>query len=527
MQVKSSPTSSSASLVLRGTPYLVTILVLISSLALLFTVKYVFVSHRRRRRNIFTAGLRVGSPCAWRDDLSIPSINLHQDAPNTTKKEPKSAFLVGLLGSPSWETRPLAKLDFSFNFSDTSIPDRAHSLDVRRVHSIRDRGVCGLLLRNTSTWCPLECPKDDRWLMLTGRKLMATSRAILRGKRIFGKPQKSTSSDLPMSYYTQKEALDLSKSCQSSPSLDAQSSSLTVPAPALIYPWRSLSLSPTYVDAQAVPHAHLDGEMCALPSNSHKYGEKTTEGPSSRHSGSITSSISLPVIPSELERRHQTLSNEHMRFGISAHPYASPATYSSTLPPRQKICSPTLRPSPLRNMYLPLVDNHSECLEYLTDDEYSIGHQVNEVEEEDDRHHLLASLSPRSLLDCKLQDPEIFRQPKTKDQADNLVTFLEELVQATSGWDDSLFLDSNFRAMINSSKPADSPTMGSRTRAYTPRRRLRASFISLEDIPEVDGESTVVGCGQNGLIFPGTGIVMENESPLAGNDTAESTMHSD
>ena len=148
----------------------------------------------------------------------------------------------------------------------------------------------------------------------------------MRGKRIFGKPQKSTSSDLPMSYHTQKEALDLSKSCQSSPSLDAQSSSLTVPAPALVYPWRSLSLSPIYVDAQAVPHAHLDGEMCALPSNSHKYDEKTTEGPSSRHSGSITSSISLPVIPSELECRHQTLSNEHMRFGISAHPYASPAT---------------------------------------------------------------------------------------------------------------------------------------------------------------------------------------------------------
>ncbi|KAF9485318.1 hypothetical protein BDN70DRAFT_871344 [Pholiota conissans] len=84
---------------------------------------------------------------------------------------------------------------------------------------------------------------------------------------------------------------------------------------------------------------------------------------------------------------------------------------------------------------------------------------------------------------------------KSENQAsESLLTLIQELVQETSAWDDSLFVDHKFKAMINDSKqivtvslPNQHQRQGKRTASYG--SRLGRSCIKvLEGIPELEVE---------------------------------------
>jgi len=90
-------------------------------------------------------------------------------------------------------------------------------------------------------------------------------------------------------------------------------------------------------------------------------------------------------------------------------------------------------------------------------------------------------------------------RPKKGTDADSLLDLVAELVEETSEWDPSLFVDENFKSLMAKSKPSQ-PRYKLQTQPkqeMTPRRqswrssRSRKSqrpFTILEDIPEVDGE---------------------------------------
>jgi hypothetical protein len=72
---------------------------------------------------------------------------------------------------------------------------------------------------------------------------------------------------------------------------------------------------------------------------------------------------------------------------------------------------------------------------------------------------------------------------------------LEELVHETREWDDSLFVNNDFKAMIDSSKSFGSQEIQTHTRIRTDPRASRMSYSSSfnchEDIPEVDGTNVI------------------------------------
>lgn len=476
-------------------------------------MKWMFVSHRRRKRGVYQARKPFGnSPCIWRDDLSMFSVNLHHDSLDATEKEAKSAFLVGLLGSPSWETRPLAKADIS---SSPLLLNRLLSPGVLTQHSKlgRDQKRYRLFPHSASGWHPLECTSEGSKVLSKCKNLVATLFITSRSKEFSrsdkgskhlssweSSPPSTGHSDLFALHQLFRERPESSESDWPISTLQAPVSSITPPQPALVLPCQPIA--PRVVKREA---DHADPINHPLACSSLKTFRRDSLL-SHCHPVLLDSSISLPATPLVLNTLPQALSEENLYFRATAHPnstdlaiFQAPAIPASVSSPRDRVnFSPRLRPSPLRNMFLPSEGKDPvKSIQELCANGVSIDHQTDDARE-DDLVHLLASLSPGTTLDYRhdlvptvsneQSTPKLRGRPSRKDQPDNLVTFLEELVQATSAWDDSLFLDSNFRAMIDSSKPMRSSPLEIRLKKSRPMRKRRMSFIFLEDIPEVDGE---------------------------------------
>ncbi|KAF8913929.1 hypothetical protein CPB84DRAFT_1956729 [Gymnopilus junonius] len=479
--VEASPTPHTAK-PLKGTPYLITILILVSLLLLLFAAKCMFVSHRRRRREIYQDMKPFGSShFVWRDNLSMSSVNPHDDpAPSNNEKDAKSAFLVGLLGSPSWETRPFAKVNITFDafhFNGSFAPSVLKQQSKQRSYRLSTHAK--------SHWYPLERSSGRSKVLSKCKDLMTVLFMPSRGNDTSRSDETPEVSSLEQSSPLPAMHSDLSPSSHqlfqetngpiSTP--EAPSGTVTLPPPALILP---CTCTPSVVSK----------------ASGKDYGSLLSH----HYNLSLNSSVSHLAMLPELDTLPQVLSEEgNLYFRATPHSHSATSTIIQTpsictsissLKDRARL-SPVLRPSPLRSMYLPSKDDDPvQCFKNLhrrTDDavEVDVVHLLTDVPSGtfvDHRHDVVSIISdeqPTPNLRDRISSTR-------KGQPDNLVTFLEELVQATSAWDDSLFLDNNFKAMIDNSKPVGSSPPEVRLKKCRPTRKRYMSPAILEDIPEVD-----------------------------------------
>lgn len=159
--------------------------------------------------------------------------------------------------------------------------------------------------------------------------------------------------------------------------------------------------------------------------------------------------------------------------------------YSS--PTKRTRTSPIIGPSPLRTMSLPS-DYGLQHTEKLNVNNHSM---LSKIRLEDQFEPSLDFSPSSSHL------PSIPKRSKMVLQADNpdiILDLIRELAQETSAWDASLFLDENFKTMIDQSKiypsckPKPQIAQEKRTRSkHSRKQRYMTPFIPLQDIPEFDG----------------------------------------
>lgn len=145
--------------------------------------------------------------------------------------------------------------------------------------------------------------------------------------------------------------------------------------------------------------------------------------------------------------------------------------------------SPIIGPSPLRTMSLPL-DYGLEHARQFNDDSciQSEARFKQSIEFPPPSGH---STSPkRSKVTFQADDPDI------------IFDLIRELAEETSAWDASLFVDKNFKALMDQSKIHPSYKFkiqaAQERRSKQRQKRLTACFIPLEDIPESDGAKQFV-----------------------------------
>ena len=90
------------------------------------------------------------------------------------------------------------------------------------------------------------------------------------------------------------------------------------------------------------------------------------------------------------------------------------------------------------------------------------------------------------------------KRAKTFRQADDpdiILDLIRELARETSAWDASLFIDENFKALIDQSSTHPSPSCELEVQIAPekrPKYRLRQRRTTLQDIPEADGTKHIL-----------------------------------
>ncbi|KAJ3510986.1 hypothetical protein NLJ89_g4357 [Agrocybe chaxingu] len=160
---------------------------------------------------------------------------------------------------------------------------------------------------------------------------------------------------------------------------------------------------------------------------------------------------------------------------------ASPRT-----PNNRNSRSPKIGPSPLRTMFLPSdYETHTrQPFRQITIQNQPNARDNNHPSQEEpgEPHpYMQRSLATNSL------------RSGATDGSDKLLDLMEELVQEASAWDDSLFFDDDFKALIRQTKVSSVEKHRKPIRKVSARtKKLLPRFTILEDIPEVDGEHSVV-----------------------------------
>ncbi|KDR83711.1 hypothetical protein GALMADRAFT_665830 [Galerina marginata CBS 339.88] len=522
----------------KGTPYIITILVLVFLLVLLFAAKWTFVARRRTRRNKYSnwkVSLLLRSRGVWQDDLSTSSANLCDHSATTSRTSGKSAFLVGLLGSPSWETRYSAVVDKvpvrvsishkspspsylpRFNHQSTTRPGRSSD-----GYSATGSPPCNSLGRKAGYSVEPSTP---------GLEVCRYSRAMApRSVNRLGLFDGAIDSD-GFSWRSDIFSGDDPADPADSSTLGRTGTHLSVkfpvsllpssippPDPVFIVP-RRLDKSSVLMNnlkrgliARAYQSNHLDG-LCipcktpdvgqAIPS----YGDDTisaTDPPSVTHlnlHAGLLGSHPTPVEGISITGNTSGC-GDLLPTKTVKRPPAVPSEGDRTSR------SPKVGPSPLRTMFLPFQrDDLKECtpnstievsgecdhLPYcypgstgMSEPEKSLLLFAKQFCDTQDTTSLKVASHP--IHEIKLSPNSRPSRKANKDRSDNLVALLDELVQETRAWDESLFVDHNFKAMIDSSKSSDAVRPRNRVKGWrsSRTRRRHVSFVYLEDIPEID-----------------------------------------
>jgi len=538
--------------------YIATVLAICFLLALLFFAKKIYLFRCRRKQ------LSSGVGTKYQTHLDFSSLA----APHsTTTSTHKSAFLVGLLGSPSWETRNSVIFDkvssyipFSRPYSFASSSPRNSSVSLENNDSPQ---ICNCV-RNAPLEKPLVQSPTHAALLSCGLRDHDSDPAISLDNSTEANPFSSQMSSSAQPQKMQSPMLyDKDTAMQQICGLDfsykllpsSLGSVITSPKPALLYPRQvrpqlclqdpqvnQISTNPqtdTLTWSSPAPKIRARNCEIAVPIG---FVPPKTVLPASNSKTLVSKPVTigkestgLPCIAT------QTLQNApsfyptgkcdthqkpplHLLENLHGNQYQfsveeTDAPRLTTLRPL-KFRSPTERarnspkpgPSPLRTMFLPpddcensVVSRH--CDQDCTSDNLQISGSPDQgLCVVPDEH----ALPPSSVLWDTVQSVSstsgatrhahntrtrpLNRFKINAGLQDKLIgLLLEELVNETSDWDDSLFINNNFKAMIDSSKSCGALEMQPHTRKKTnPRVSHPSSFSRLEDIPELNGRNTCV-----------------------------------
>jgi hypothetical protein len=150
-------------------------------------------------------------------------------------------------------------------------------------------------------------------------------------------------------------------------------------------------------------------------------------------------------------------------------------------PTRQTRNSPIIGPSPLRTMSLPLDYDFEHTKQFNVDNCNILSKIRSEAKFE-------PSLESPPSLSHSSPPPERSKTLFQADDPDIILDLIRELAQETSAWDASLFVDENFKALMDQSTvhPKSKPKVQIVPEKWS-KYRQKYRRTTLQDIPESDG----------------------------------------
>lgn len=489
--VQSSPVVPGAVKSKAGWPFVALLLALGALLLFLFFMKWVYIARRRKAHD-----QRPYLRSKWYDNLSAVSTSRLPNVINIPVDK-KSGFFIGLLGSPSWETRYSAVI--------SNLPDQCSLLHTNSLSSWKSEDLIAsssekyklsspVLEKTTSGAGPVSTYRDLCLKLPPLAKVV--NRSPLLSDNEYMQLSGRTSSPIPSN---SKNAMTDARTPSATMTL-SQSPSTSVNCTSLGNPCFSVPVKdPLFCDVLESP---LTSVLSASPSLDQYRQGKEHESPVpspkadglakeiKKASGKFLTMSPVCDLVLDLDGKLKITcdglsSNVQPTSGAQSPPSErNPIKHAKTcMKPSgagRKHFSPKLGPSPLRTMIHPPECNSCDTL-------FSNQHSASLPST-----HKLSDKTNQ--LSCKRDQ----RSSNTRNScwkksadADSLLNLMAELVQETSAWDPSLFVDENFKALV--SKADRQPILEQKPKAkrqssrFSRSMRYRCTFTPLEDIPEVDG----------------------------------------
>lgn len=439
-------------------PLLVVLFSFVSLLFVLFFTKWLYIIRRRQAKR--AGGSRTTLRSGWYDNFSTSSSRFGKLFMGSG--DVKSGFLIGLLGSPSWETR----------CSAVTVDDRSPLRDPRSSLSQGSKSCsssCGFtrspIPEESTTLVPPPAVTINRSPLLSDIEYMR----LLNG-RIFATDVTPLVNSGPTNSCTN----DAYRPCV--PKAPRLSSSVSTRGTIQLVGQNEPKLAidnPLHVTPSPTPKPTKDASMDTSAST-----EQETQKPLE----SFFVALSFPkLIP-----RFETTSTNEYSF-----PFRSRAT-----PPSKRFrslpCSPKIGPTPLRTLILP-PDCYPDSFRTLSNNRHD--NRVRPPAHRAMDTHPAVNLVLDRANHAQLSSAHL-PDLKKGTEADSLLDLMSELAQETSAWDPTVFMDENFKKLIarENSKPQAAlkeHTVRSRRLSWrsSRHRKYQHAFTTLEDIPEVDGKS--------------------------------------
>jgi len=501
-----------------------TVIFLALSLTILFIFKKIYVNRRRKIDNVI-----------FSDEFSAPTSSLKEGRFMAKAIAKKSGFCVGLLGSPGWETKHSVLI--GSGPGHISLPPESHTASCRRVTS---RSSTTTVLHKVPARCEITSTRpapsnvfgdklQPLHISALSPELSHPPPAMLPPKcpsPCFHTNASLRTSRLSSPLITQVEqhgdfqtngniTLNLRNLTSGLNSLRSRTDQSEV---------SSLSSFADFKDERRLSNTYAADIV--IPTQTFR---TLTKHATDLLENNIQQSAIKPLHFGSVDKRcaHTISENSQQAYGDNANGFiletaardfsaVSPPKASHKIPDPPKFCrqfadlssnsvrlkpqcstpskwtrnSPIIGPSPLRTMSLPSDYDVDHIKKFNANDRSTLSNIRSEAKFEP------SSDSPRS-------SSPISKRYKTVLQAndpDIILDLIRELAQETSAWDASLFLNENFKAMMDQSKTHPGyklkiPTAQDKWSEYRRKQRRMTPFIPLQDIPEFDG----VKCNSYGL----------------------------
>lgn len=506
-QAKASPVSRNFPSKDSLSGYLTVIFSLALLLTILFIFKKVYVVQRRKTDPVST----------FSDDLSAQTSNQSMTKAITKR----SGFYVGLLGSPGWETKhsvfvgggPSSQSEsrtkscrfISFGSMTTTVshkvpaqcettPTRPASSDVSR-HQLQPLGIV-LLSPDSELSRPSPAKHPGPYLdtKSSPRTRLLSSPFITKDNHhgdfhsnkniplnsglnsLEPRPDHFTVSPVsPFSDFTDEFFSSTYKSSTADIATPTQTSRTSMK-----YARLSNDLSQNSIQQSTIKPLYFGSiqkrHACTVSENSQQIYDDDLNDSILKTTVQDFSALSSPKAAYQIPDSFQfcRLSVDLSSSSVRLNPRCSTATTRTRN-------SPIIGPSPLRTMSFPL--------DY--DLEYTKQFNVNSCDTPS-KAQSETKFEPSLESPLLSHSPSFSRRSKTVFQAgdpDILLDLIHELAQEASAWDASLFVDENFKALVDqSARPNYKLQNAKKERSkYRQRRRRTISFTPLQDIPECDG----------------------------------------
>ncbi|KJA30237.1 hypothetical protein HYPSUDRAFT_32377 [Hypholoma sublateritium FD-334 SS-4] len=512
--------------------FLIAATILGSSVTLLLVAKWIYLSRQYRKTGNVSRKARLSSRPLWNASFSAPRQRPFPTfSEELLSRKGKSGLLVGLFGSPSWETRCSNIIDamseqLSFTrITGTSPSPRCHS-------SYQYSNDSSFYADNTSGEGKSALALSDRLLQAmhdTSRlscEMPAFPLALVLKDKLDGRHDPPTQSSLcvtggssntnrlsldrsfiniPESTHRPSQGTYITKSFNQEP-LSSCYGGLGLPNPSIPNS-RALSSSED-VDDPASEHESNPNpppyDTPYIPQPPLGTLEDCFEDCGSRCSFPFTTGKRAPgdgVVDSRRSFRRSSDADEVIAADCehtAASETAKIKSKTSTLQHAQ-MRSPKLGPSPLRSMFLPWNEENHGGTHNANVGSGSIFPRsllnVNDIgiHHEHDAYGPVAKLLP--VRDGRKSHSQKFRYScnariRKNSDSDQIFGLIQELVQESKAWDDSLFVNHKFKAMIDGSNLTSYVSTNTRKKRRRSCRPLYPFYGLLEDIPEVEAEMT-------------------------------------